>query len=102
MLFSKHRPQGRDHMDYAKLKKDTTNLKAGNVELKARVEKLEQKQLQNDEEKNNYIVLRSNDTTASKPDDDIREIKQSSFNKSSTETENPNVTPEKTVSQNKN
>ncbi|CAG8643038.1 1931_t:CDS:2, partial [Diversispora eburnea] len=46
--------------------------------------------------------LRSNDTTASKPDEDIREIKQSSVNKSSTETENPNVTPEQTVSQNKN
>ncbi|CAG8797085.1 3421_t:CDS:2, partial [Dentiscutata erythropus] len=52
-----------------------------NAELKARVAKLEQKQLQTDEEKSNHIILRSNgrassaDAPASKSDDDTREIR---------------------------
>ncbi|CAG8605237.1 2093_t:CDS:2, partial [Diversispora eburnea] len=53
-----------------------------NAELKSRVAKLEQRQLQNDE-KSNFIA---------KSDDNIREIKQSSVNISSTGMENSNDT----------
>ena len=54
-----------------------------NAELKARVVKLEQKQLQDGEEKNNHIA---------KLDDDTIEINQSSVNITSAETENSNDT----------
>ncbi|CAG8530251.1 7709_t:CDS:1 [Cetraspora pellucida] len=56
-----------------------------NAELKARVLKLEQKQLQN-EEKNNYIA---------KLDEDTKEINRSLVNITSTKTENSNDTHER-------
>ncbi|CAG8624145.1 30069_t:CDS:2 [Gigaspora margarita] len=55
-----------------------------NAKLKARVAKLEQKQLQNEEEKNNHIA---------KLDDDTIEVNQSSINATSIKTENSNNTP---------
>ncbi|KAF0512561.1 hypothetical protein F8M41_017978 [Gigaspora margarita] len=62
-----------------------------NAKLKARVAKLEQKQLQNEEEKNNHIA---------KLDDDTIEVNQSSINAISIETENSNDTPKSDVSDN--
>ncbi|CAG8595081.1 9366_t:CDS:2, partial [Dentiscutata heterogama] len=65
-----------------------------NTKLKARVAKLEQNQSQNDEEKSNSNVLRSNDASVSKSDDDTRGIEQSTVKTISTKMENSNDTPE--------
>ncbi|CAG8558742.1 9207_t:CDS:1, partial [Paraglomus brasilianum] len=75
-----------------KNKIDTTTLKTENDELKARVAKLEQKQLQNDKEETNLIAKLDNYT---------RETNQSSVNTASYEA-NSNDTPVQIVSQNKN
>ncbi|RHZ87881.1 hypothetical protein Glove_29g91 [Diversispora epigaea] len=96
---------------FIKLEQNDKDTASENAKLKARVAKLEQKQLQTDEEKSNHIILRSNgrassaDAPASKSDDDTREIRskgavlndhQPPVNITSIETENSNDAPEQT------
>ena len=74
-----------------KLEQNDKDTASENAKLKARVAKLEQKQLQPDKEKSNHIILRSNDRAssadapASKSDDTT-----------SIEMENSNDAPEQT------
>ncbi|CAG8839865.1 20548_t:CDS:1, partial [Racocetra persica] len=62
-----------------------------NAKLKARVAKLEQKQLQIDKEKSNHIILRSNDRASS-----TDAFASKSDDTTSIETENSNDAPEQT------
>ncbi|RHZ52758.1 hypothetical protein Glove_457g84 [Diversispora epigaea] len=74
-------------------KENAENANLRDAELNVRISNLEQKQSQTDKEKSDLIVLRSEDTSESKLDDDIPGIGQSSIQNISTETENSNGTP---------